>query len=104
MSEKLLHRIKAFEEVWQLYPNRQGKKAALRHFRASVKTVDDLSKIIQALGNYLGSGNVKRGLIKNGSTWFNEWQDWVEPSDVMMLGSGIKVASSQQQAKEWVNK
>jgi hypothetical protein len=76
-----------FEILWKAYPNRQGKKAALRHFSASVKTADDLNRINVALQNYLKSGNVKNGFVKNGSTWFNEWQDWVEPTETMMKGN-----------------
>ena len=70
-----------------LYPNRQGKKDALRHYKASVKTEVDVVQIGRALNNYLASGNVKRGYVKNGSTWFNEWRDWVNPTDIMMKGN-----------------
>ena len=77
-----------FESIWDSYPVRSGKKAACRHFTASVKTDQDVSNIQKALANYLASGNVKRGYIKNGSTWFNEWQDWINPSDEMMNGKG----------------
>lgn len=76
-----------FDAVWSLYPSRSGKKAALKHFLATVKTPEDLHRIRDALANYLKSYNVSRGFVKNGSTWFNEWQDWIEPTDVMMKGS-----------------
>lgn len=77
-----------FDAVWKLYPNRSGKKNALRHFLSTVRTEPDYEKIQKALKNYLASGNVKRGYIKNGSTWFNEWQDWLEPTEVMRNGNG----------------
>ena len=76
-----------FDAVWKLYPNRQGRKAALRHFLATVKAFDDLTRIRDALRNYLDSANVKKGFIKNGSTWFNEWEDWIEPTTEMMKGN-----------------
>lgn len=76
-----------FESVWKRYPNHSGKKAALRHYTASVTTPGNIADINKALENYLRSGNVLRGFVKNGSTWFNEWQDWVEPTNAMMKGN-----------------
>jgi uncharacterized protein YdaU (DUF1376 family) len=73
--------LQYFEELWKKYPRRIGKKEALRHFRASVKTPEDLSKIEQALANYLQSTNVAKGFVQNGSTWFNNWTDWAEYTD-----------------------
>ena len=67
-----------FEEIWAKYPNKDGKKAAERYFLASVKTEKDWHDIQKALQNYLGSKKVKDGYIKNGSTWFNNWQDWID--------------------------
>jgi uncharacterized protein YifE (UPF0438 family) len=75
-----------FEKLWAQYPNRQGKKNALRHFLATVKTKDDLARITIALGKYLNSYNIGRGFIKNGSTWFNDWESWVNPTSAMMTG------------------
>lgn len=76
-----------FKTIWKLYPNRQGRKNAERHFFATVKSQDDLNRIRSALDNYLKSGNVARGFVKNGSTWFNEWEDWVSPTETMMKGN-----------------
>ena len=75
---------KDFEPVWKLYPNRQGKKEALRHFLATVKTLENLTNIRKALTNYLKSERVSKGFIQNGSTWFNDWECWIEPSGIMM--------------------
>lgn len=80
-----------FNAVWSKYPNRQGKKDALRHFRASVKTEDDLRNIVTALENYLKSQRVKNGYVKNGSTWFNDWQSWINPTEQMI---GVANASN----------
>jgi len=68
----------AFNEIWGCYPKKDGKKQALRHFKASVKTESDLKRIRLALDHYLNSQRVVQGYIKNGSTWFNNWEDWVE--------------------------
>jgi len=71
-----------FEEVWKDYPNKDGKAAALRHFTATVHSETDLERLRKSLKNYLASRRVREGYVKNGSTWFNGWQDWenfVEP-------------------------
>lgn len=69
---------KDFMGLWQQYPNKDGKKAAHRYFESSVKTERDKEDIKKALANYLQSEKVKKGFIKNGSTWFNNWRDWIE--------------------------
>ena len=68
-----------FEPVWIDYPNKIQRKEAERHFIATVKTEQDYSDIQTALTNYLF--HLKRNSWKkpqNGSTWFNNWQDWIE--------------------------
>jgi len=68
----------SFEEIWAKYPKRVGKKDAERHFNASVKTEKDWQDINTALKNYLESERVAKGFILNGSTFFNNWRDWVD--------------------------
>jgi len=67
-----------FEEIWGRYLRKIGKKAAERHFRASVKTKKDWKDINKALDNYLKSERVLKGIIQDGSTWFNNWRDWID--------------------------
>jgi len=67
-----------FSSVWVRYPRKIGSKHAYRHFQATVKTDQDLISINKALDNYLACEEVKKGMVKYGSTWFNEWQDWVD--------------------------
>jgi rubrerythrin len=71
----------AFNKVYAKYPSKVGKKAALRHFNASVKTEQDIENINKALDNYLKSKRVQEGFIQNASTWFNNWQDWLDTSE-----------------------
>jgi len=70
-----------FESLWKDYPSKDGRKAALAHFKATVKSEDDCIRIRKALDNYLvmlqqekAAGFNRRP--KNGSTWFNNWTDW----------------------------
>lgn len=67
-----------FESIWCMYPKRIGKKEAERHFKAQIKNQEDLLNIRKSLENYLKSDRVKRGFIQNGSTWFNNWRDWID--------------------------
>lgn len=72
-----------FELLWIQYPRKDGKKAALRHFHASVKTEQNLLDIQTALDNYKRQVNgTDKQYIKNGSTWFNDWQDFIETDDI----------------------
>jgi hypothetical protein len=67
-----------FDTVWKRYPNNDGRKLAIKSFNSTVKTEEDYAAINKALDNYLMSEKVLKGFIKNGSTWFNNWQDWIE--------------------------
>lgn len=68
----------SFEDIWSRYPKRVGKKEAMRHFIATVKTESDIDNIYLAMENYKKSERVLRGFIQNGSTWFNNWTDWID--------------------------
>ena len=68
-----------FEERWNKYPKKLGKKEAIRHFKSSILTDQDLYDFDKALLNFIGS-KVAQGdpvYIPHGSTWFNNWKDWV---------------------------
>lgn len=68
-----------FDFIWNKYPVKDGKKEALKHFNASVLSNDDYQAINKALDNYLVHTKGKElKYIKNGSTWFNNWRDWVD--------------------------
>ena len=77
-----------------MYPNKDGKKAALRHFTATVKTDKDVERIHTALKKYLEhvERENKQNFIKNGSTWFNNWQDWEfykPPPGIIQKGNAV---------------
>jgi hypothetical protein len=70
-----------FEALWGKYPRPEGKKEALRHFCASVKTDQDYQNIQKAMKNYLckiETEKIEPKFIKMGSTWFNNWGDWID--------------------------
>lgn len=68
----------AFDAVWKLYPSQKGRVKAFQYFLATVKTPGDLGRIHLALEKYKRSDRVKKGLIQDGSTWFEQWEDWEE--------------------------
>ena len=74
-----------FEKLWTVYPRKDGKKQALRHYLATVKTDIDRERVNLALGSYLShieENAVGPKFIKNGSTFFNNWQDWVPEEEI----------------------
>jgi len=88
-----------FEDIWSKYPNKDGKKDALRHFKASVKNEKDMDDIHQALNNYLNSEKVKKGFIKNGSTWFNNWRDWINYEEFVPNGKSKDILEMEELMK-----
>ncbi len=69
-----------FDGLWAMYPRQEGKKEAYRHYLASVLTDQDRVDIKKAIDNYCA--HIKREktelrYIKQGSTFFNNWRDYV---------------------------
>lgn len=69
-----------FNTVYSIYPKKLGKKEAERHFNNSVKTDKDYENIKKAIKNFLSSKIAKGDpkFIPHASTWFNNWQDWID--------------------------
>jgi len=72
--------INEFDELWDIYPNKKGKKDALKHYIKARKQGNDFLKIKQGLQkyvDYIKNNNVNAQYIKHGSTWFNQecWND-----------------------------
>lgn len=81
-----------FDSIWLRYPIPDGKKGAEKHFHATVKTEEDYQNIKKALDNYilhLGVNDWKKP--KNGSTWFNNWKDWVNWKEPMPIKKPLQV-------------
>jgi len=73
-----------FEKLWQAYPKKDGRKAAEKHYYSTVKNETDMERINLALGNYLNrieADKIELKFIKNGSTFFNNWQDYEVTND-----------------------
>lgn len=65
-----------FEQLWSMYPKKQGKKAALRHYKTWRKRSKDntFEAMKEKLERYLKFLKIKQTPLEytlNGSTWFN---------------------------------
>lgn len=65
-----------FEKLWREYPKKQGKKDALRHYKAWIKassehTDDYLLNKLNQYKAYLKANRTDFKFIQKGSTWFN---------------------------------
>ncbi len=73
-----------FESIWNTYPLKLGKKEAIKHFNASIVSEKDFEDIKKSLVNYQkylktpNSRTQKLPPAQHGSTWFNNWRDWID--------------------------
>lgn len=69
-----------FNDVWDLYPRKQGKANALKSYIKARKKGTTKEEVINGIENYINYikiENIKPQYIKQGSTWFNQncWND-----------------------------
>ena len=72
---------KEFENLWSLYPRKQGQANALKAYRKARKGKPEVYKTVEdgikRYISYLEKKKTKPEYIKQGSTWFNQrcWED-----------------------------
>jgi len=98
-----------FESIWKRYPVKVGKKEALRHYKASVKSESHASDCQRALSHYLVHLAQPQNDYKkpqHGSTWFNNWQDWIDWEEPIVKQSKVnkQVQASAGAIKAFVEK
>lgn len=69
-----------FEELWKIYPNKQGKTNAFKSYDKARKKGVEFETIKKGLENYIEyckTKKMEKQYIKHGSTWFNQecWND-----------------------------
>jgi hypothetical protein len=71
--------LKHFDEIWAQYPRKLGKPDAIKRFKRDILEEKDVDDLKIALKNFLNSRQAKGDpkFIPYGSTWFNNWQDWI---------------------------
>lgn len=91
-----LEKMKRFEEFWELYPKRDGKKVgkaeAKKYFVAKIKD-EEFLLMMQAVRNYASSKGCRDGYAKDAIRFLRQdfWKDWIEKDkggDVGGSGSG----------------
>lgn len=69
-----------FEEVWKIYPKKQGKEAAKKAYikarKAGVSKLDIVTGLLR-YKDFIKANRTEDRYIKHGSTWFNQkcWED-----------------------------
>jgi len=73
--------LQDFEELWSVYPKKLGKKQAFKHYSHESKTnknlYQDLLIAIENYKKYIKENNIEPRYIKNGSTFFYNYQDYL---------------------------
>ncbi len=67
-----------FESLWGLYPKKQGKADAFKHYRKARKsdtTYEEVGRGIQAYVEYIRANGIDMQYVKMGSTFFSQ-QSW----------------------------
>lgn len=69
-----------FEQIWKLYPHKEGKQKALQAYIKARKNGTDKDVIengVKAYKAYVEAEKTEKRYIKHGSTWFNQqcWND-----------------------------
>lgn len=94
-----------FNEIWQKYPVKRGKKPALAAYKRAIKGGATREQIAQGLANYLQFLEVNTWLTaQNGSTWFNAegWGDTYDMTPKPSFKGGAPKAV--KPAPEWSKK
>lgn len=91
-----------FNQIWEKYPLKSGRKEAYKYFKASVRNEYDWQNIQKALDNYLKhlANNTWGKQPQVGKTWFNNWHDWIDFTEPMTGEEKQKI----EERVEWLKK
>lgn len=74
------------EEIYKLYPRKEGKARGIKKLRTAIKSKETLDKFKRAVINYAdycAAKGTEEKFIKQFSTFCNEdWKDWIEPKSI----------------------
>lgn len=81
-----------FESAWCIYPRKAGKEAALKSYLKKIKNQSDHDLLMKAIENYRQSTKgTEVKFLKYGSTFFNQWRDWVDYKESPSLISNSRI-------------
>ena len=89
-----------FEYLWEIYPNKKGKKQAELAFKRALKkgtTVDEIREGIKAYVRYINEMKIEPKYVKQGGTFFNQeaWKDdWTPSKPKGSVGSFLEEMKS----------
>ena len=92
-QDKKKNLVEEFNQVWDLYPRKQGKKAAEAAFIKARRNGTSLESIISGIKSYLdyiAAKKISQEYVKQGSTFFNQeaWNDdWSLPTGYSFYNS-----------------
>jgi len=68
----------AFDSLWNKYPKKEGRKQAFNHYKASLKhhKHEDIELAVNNYIKKLEQDGTENKYIKQGSTFFNNWEDY----------------------------
>lgn len=75
-----------FAEFWRRYLRKEGKTKALALFKKHITTKSKFTDLLKALTNYnkqIELENTQPKFIKHGSTFMNNWQDYLDVEPVV---------------------
>jgi len=81
-------------DLWESYPRKEGKREAYAHLRASIKSFSDYEDCKKSIKNYtekVASKCSDTQYIKMGSTFFNNWRDYVDWEDLQPVRNPNRV-------------
>ena len=70
----------AFDELWKIYPRKQGKQKAFEAYKSAIKdgvTDEEIKTGIESYRNYIRASSIEPQFIKQGCTFFSQraWSD-----------------------------
>lgn len=89
-----------FEKLWAIYPKKQGKKDALKHYRKARKsgtTYEEVEQGINAYVDFIKANNKEMQFVKMGSSFFSQesWNDDWRASNEKQMGRFYDRATEQ---------
>jgi hypothetical protein len=101
-DKEILAIANSFSNIWDRYPKKLGRSDAERHYKKSVLSLTDIDLINKALDKYVAHiADKEPQYIKNGSSWFYQWRDWVNYEEPMTAEQKRELAKTEKQIKEF---
>lgn len=88
----------AFDTIWaeciaSRAPAPFHRKMAKFRYLMTVRNEDDAERCAQAQRNYARAERVRRGYIQDASTWFDDWESWVDVTPSRHDPDGLSLAA-----------